>query len=34
MNTMQITNEARDQLKQVFAEQAANGLRVYFAGFG
>lgn len=31
---MQITNEARDQLKQVFAEQEANGLRVYFAGFG
>lgn len=31
---MQITNEARDQLKQVFAEQAAKGLRVYFAGFG
>jgi len=31
---MQITNEARDQLKQVFAEQATNGLRVYFAGFG
>lgn len=31
---MQITNEAREQLKQVFAEQAANGLRVYFAGFG
>jgi hypothetical protein len=34
MNTMQITNDARDQLKQVFADQAANGIRVYFAGFG
>jgi hypothetical protein len=31
---MQITNEARDQLKQVLLDQAEKGLRVYFAGFG
>jgi hypothetical protein len=31
---MKITDEARDTLKQVFKEQSASGIRVYFAGFG
>lgn len=31
---MQITNDARDQLKQVLANKDASGIRVYFAGFG
>jgi hypothetical protein len=31
---MQITNEARDMLKKVFADKNVNGFRVYFAGFG
>ncbi|SHP81796.1 Uncharacterised protein [Mycobacteroides abscessus subsp. abscessus] len=31
---MQITNDARDMLKQVFADKSVNGIRVYFAGYG
>jgi hypothetical protein len=31
---MNITNEARESLKQILKEQNANGIRVYFAGFG
>jgi hypothetical protein len=31
---MKITDQARDILKQVFQEQNAEGIRVYFAGFG
>jgi hypothetical protein len=31
---MQITNQARDALKQVFQNQNADGIRVYFAGYG
>jgi hypothetical protein len=31
---MQVTNEARDALKQVFKDQNAEGVRLYFAGFG
>lgn len=31
---MQITNEARDMLKQVFADKSVNSIRVYFAGYG
>jgi hypothetical protein len=30
---MQITDEARDILKQIFAENNAKGIRVFFAGF-
>jgi hypothetical protein len=31
---MQITDSARDLLKQVLQDKGANGIRVYFAGFG
>jgi hypothetical protein len=31
---MNITNEARDLLKEILKEQNANGIRVYFAGYG
>ncbi|SEN10758.1 hypothetical protein SAMN05192533_10952 [Mesobacillus persicus] len=31
---MQITNDAREVLKEVLKEQNAAGIRVYFAGFG
>jgi Fe-S cluster assembly iron-binding protein IscA len=31
---MQITNEAREQLKQILQDQNASGIRVYFNGFG
>lgn len=31
---MQITNEARDFLKQVLQEKNAKSIRFYFAGFG
>jgi Fe-S cluster assembly iron-binding protein IscA len=31
---MQITNEAREQLKQILQAQNASGIRVYFNGFG
>ncbi len=31
---MQITDQARDVLKQLFSERSAEGIRVYFAGFG
>lgn len=31
---MQITNEARDLLKQILEDKNASGIRVYFAGFG
>ena len=31
---MEITNDARDMLTQVFQDKSATGIRVYFAGFG
>jgi hypothetical protein len=31
---MNITDQARDVLKQLFQEQAAKNIRVYFAGYG
>lgn len=31
---MNITDEARDLLKQVLRDQNAKGIRIYFAGFG
>jgi hypothetical protein len=31
---MQITNDARDALKNIFQERNVKGVRVYFAGFG
>jgi hypothetical protein len=31
---MQVTNEARDILKQVFHARDINNIRVYFEGFG
>lgn len=31
---MNITDEARDLLKQVLRDQHAKGIRIYFAGFG
>jgi hypothetical protein len=31
---MNITNEARDMLKQVFEEKGTNNIRVYFGGYG
>lgn len=31
---MNITNEARDMLKQVFEEKGTQNIRVYFGGFG
>jgi Fe-S cluster assembly iron-binding protein IscA len=31
---MNITDEARDQLKEILKDQNASGIRVYFAGFG
>ncbi|CAM3785193.1 hypothetical protein MEZE111188_09135 [Mesobacillus zeae] len=31
---MKITDEARDVLKDIFAERNAEGIRMYFAGFG
>jgi hypothetical protein len=31
---MQITDKARDILKEILAERNANGIRVYFGGFG
>lgn len=31
---MNITDQARDVLKQVFQENDANNIRVYFAGYG
>jgi iron-sulfur cluster insertion protein len=31
---MNITDQARDVLKQVFQEQDAKNIRVYFAGYG
>lgn len=31
---MNITNEARDMLKQVFEEKGTHNIRVYFGGFG
>jgi hypothetical protein len=31
---MNITDQARDVLKQLFQENNANNIRVYFAGFG
>ena len=34
MELMEITNDARDMLTQVFQDKSATGIRVYFAGFG
>jgi hypothetical protein len=31
---MNITDQARDVLKQVFQEQDTKNIRVYFAGYG
>jgi hypothetical protein len=31
---MNITDQARDVLKQLFQEQDAKNIRVYFAGYG
>jgi len=31
---MNITDQARDVLKQMFAEHGAKNIRVYFAGYG
>lgn len=31
---MNITDEARDLLKQVLRDQNSTGIRIYFAGFG
>lgn len=31
---MQITDQARDVLKQIFKDRNAESIRVYFAGFG
>jgi hypothetical protein len=31
---MNITNEARDVLKEILKEKNANGIRIYFAGYG
>lgn len=31
---MQITNEARNLLKQILQDKDASGIRVYFAGYG
>lgn len=33
-HVMNITDEARDLLKQLFEERNASGVRVYFGGFG
>jgi hypothetical protein len=34
MDKLNITNQARDILKQLFQEHDAKNIRVYFAGFG
>jgi hypothetical protein len=34
MDKLNITNQARDVLKQLFQEHDAKNIRVYFAGFG
>ncbi len=31
---MNITDQARDLLKQVFKEENANNIRIFFEGFG
>ncbi|MDQ0412627.1 hypothetical protein J2S25_000807 [Mesobacillus stamsii] len=31
---MQISDKARDILKEILAERKAEGIRVYFGGFG
>lgn len=31
---MKVTDQARDVLKQLFQEQGAKNIRIYFAGFG
>ena len=31
---MQISDKARDILKDILAERKANGIRVYFGGYG
>lgn len=34
MKWMKITDQARDQLKQVLEEKHAAGIRLYFGGYG
>jgi hypothetical protein len=34
MDKLNITDQARDVLKQLFQEHDAKNIRVYFAGFG
>jgi uncharacterized protein YneR len=31
---MQITDQARDVLKQIFQDKNAENIRIYFAGYG
>lgn len=31
---MQITNEARDMLKLLFADRGSGNIRIYFGGYG